>query len=483
MSRLWRRAGRWVCAFLFLAVATAIFAGCAVNQAKEVATYRRIIGADQAIAPFNPGEPLTLERSLELANQSNERLGLQGEDYLQALINRDRAAANFLPTVNLVPTGTVGGGSASTFQGTVPVVGRMNLFNGFRDVNNFRAAGLTAEQRRALLLDAQAALLLDVAGVYYQILRSEASVEVLRNTLALQDERVRDMQTKLKVGWVKLLDVAQSEAQAADTRVLLLDAKNDVLNGRSTLAFLVGAAVQESPLIDAMRVPQETPPLDQLQALAAANRQDLAATVAAVQAARYAVSVAVGQYYPSLSVDVTAFLARRNLPSDSDWNALFTANLPIFSAGLIEADVRQAWSQFRQAKMSESQTRRRVLQEVEIAYHNLQASYQRLKELEVEFTAAEAALHLAEEQFNAGLATNLERLRAQDQRLLARLRLVSEQSDQKVFYLDLLRAIGRLSLRVPGEPSTMPTTMPIEKPLTLPTTLPTTMPSTLPGIQ
>jgi outer membrane protein TolC len=184
-----------------------------------------------------------------------------------------------------------------------------------------------------------------------------------------------------------------------------------------------------------------------------------------------------------LTVDVTAFLARRNLPSDSDWNALFTANLPIFSAGLIEADVRQAWSQFRQAKMAESQTHRKVVEDVEIAYHNLQASYQRLKELEVEFAAAEAALHLAEEQFNAGLATNLERLRAQDQRLLARLRLVSEQSNQKVFYLDLLRAIGRLSLRVPGEPSTMPTTMPAEIPLTLPTTIPTTMPSTLPGIQ
>ncbi|HEX2971894.1 MAG TPA: TolC family protein [Tepidisphaeraceae bacterium] len=483
MSSVWRRMGRWWCALPLFTVALVAIVGCAVNQAKEVATYRKVIGADREIAPFIAGEPLTLERALELSNQYNERLGLQGEQYLQSLINRDRAAAAFMPTVNLVPTATIGGGSASTLTGSVPVNGSMNVFNGFQDLNNFRSAKLTIEQQRALLLNAQAGLLLDVAGIYYQILRSEASVEVLRNTLTLQEERVRDMQTRLKVGWAKLLDVAQSEAQASDTRVLLLDAKRDVINGRSTLAFLVAAPVQDSTLSDAMRIPQQVASLEQLQNIAVNNRQDLAAAAVAVGAARYAVSAAVGQYYPSLSVDVNAILARRNLVSDSDWNAIFVANLPIFSAGLIEADVRQAWSVYRQAKLAESQTRRQVVEDVEIAYHNLQISYERLKELEVEFAAAEAALRLAEEQFTAGLATNLERLRAQDQRLAARLRLVSEQFDQKVFYLNLLRAVGRLSLRLPGESATMPATLPVERPMTIPTTLPATMPTTVPGIQ
>src|SRR6266850_947862 len=179
--------------------------GCHLDQQKEVARYRKVLDADAPPIDFTPGAPLSLEQALALANQHNERLALRGEDYLQALIAKDRAASNFLPTI---------------------------------------------EQRRGLLLDAQAIVLLDVARTYYQVLRSERSVEVLKNSLNLQDERVRDFQARRRAGVVRPLDVAQTEAQASATRVSLIDARNDVVNGRTTLAFLVGAPVASSPLID-----------------------------------------------------------------------------------------------------------------------------------------------------------------------------------------------------------------------------------------
>jgi outer membrane protein TolC len=470
-------------------IASFIVAGCHLNQKEEVARYRKILDADAPLIDFAPGEPLSLEQALALANQHNERLAVRGEDYLQALIAKDRAASNFLPTISLAPTyfqqdevsgneqnGSGGGNVVASINHRldVPITGRMNIFNGFSDVANYRAAGRTIEQRRALLLDFQAVVLLDVARTYYQVLRSERSVEVLKNSLNLQDERVRDFQARRRAGVVRPLDVAQTEAQASATRVSLIDAKNDVVNGRTTLAFLVGAPVASSALIDQAKAISEVPSMADLQNEALRRRQDLAAARAAVAASKYDVEAAIGHYFPSVSFNVNYFLSRESLPSESRWNEILSLNLPIFSAGTLEADLRLAWSLLRQNKLFESLTERQVLQDVRIAYENLLASQDRLRELQVQLKAGEEALLQAEQSYKAGLGTNLERLVAQDRLLSTQLQLTSERYDQKVFYLALLRSVGALSIRLPGEqgPATQPST-------TFPsTTQPTTRPIT-----
>src|SRR5208283_3342875 len=69
-----------------------LIGGCAVDQKKEVAAYRKII--DQGVQKpieLAPGQELSLENALALANEHNEQLALRGEDYLQALINKNRA--------------------------------------------------------------------------------------------------------------------------------------------------------------------------------------------------------------------------------------------------------------------------------------------------------------------------------------------------------------------------------------------------------
>lgn len=462
--------------------------GCHLDQKKEVARYRAILDADAPQIDFTPGEPLALEQALALANQHNEQLALRGEDYLQALIAKDRAFAAFLPTISLAPTyfqqdevnaneqnSGAGGSVVSSINHRldVPITGRINVFNGFSDVATYRSAGRTIEQRRAQLLDAQAIILLDVARTYYQILRSERSVEVLKGSLNLQEERVRDFQARRRAGVVRPLDVAQTEAQASATRVSLIDARNDVVNGRTTLAFLVGAPVASSPLIDQANVISDMPNMAVLQHEAIQRRQDLAAARAGVAAAKYDVETAIGRYFPSISFNVNYFLSRESLPSQSRWNEILSANLPIFSAGILEADLRLAWSLLRQAKLAESLTERQVLQDVLIAYENVSASRDRLRELQVQVKAGEEALLQAEQSYRAGLGTNLERLVAQDRLLSAQLQLTSERYDQKIFYLGLLRAVGALSIRLPGEPA--PTTQPST---TLPSTMPTTRPIT-----
>ena len=458
-----------------VALAYAVCAGCAVDQKKEVATYRRVIDIPTtAPAEFTPGEPLTVRRTMLLANASNEQLSIEGENYLQALIDRRRAVAAFLPTVSLAPryvfrerTGGGGGGDEDDRGGSssdhrtfdLPVGSTANLFNGFSDLARLRNARLTIAQRRALLLDFQEQLLLDVAQVFYQVLRSEESVRVLENSLQVQEERLRDVRGRQGAGVVRPLDVAQVEAQASQTRVSLFAARSDVVNGRSVLAFLTAADVANSPLVEEFEAPVITYTREQLRAIGAERRRDLQAAVAATKAARQLVEAAIGQYYPSVTVDLNVFLYRESTPSDRDWEGLLRANIPLFAAGLIHADVRTAWSEFRQASLNESLTRRQVIQEVDIAHQDLTATARRVAEARTQLKAAEQAFTQADRSNEIGFATNLERLIAQDQLLTAQLQYVSQQFARKVSYLNLLRATGSLrsALETMGT-ATRPTT-------------------------
>jgi len=457
-----------------------LVAGCSVDQRKEVATYRKVIDANQpAAVRVAPGAVVTLTDALALANQNEERLAIQGETYLQALIDKDRAFVAFLPTVNLAPSyqlASVGNATfgATSHQTQVPVNAQANLFNGFRDYHALKAAEAGIEQQKQLVLDLQQTVLLDVAQTYYQILASEQSVEVLTNSLAVQRARVQNIQAQAKVGTARPLDVAQAQAQLSATQVSLNSARADVLNGRSLLAYLVDAPIEDNPLRDDYKPPADLAPLAGWQAQAEAGRQDLLAAAAAVKSARENVEVAFGQYYPSVDLNLNYQLYDEALSGGGAWTGLLSLNLPIFTGGLIEANVRTAWSQFRQAALTQAQLRRQIDQIVETAYVNLDLARRQLRELQVEVEAARQALYLADQLYHAGNGTLLDVLIAQDTLLSTQLQLTTEQFTQKTAYFNLLRTVGTLKLQMTS--ATRPSQQHIRELATQPTTIPTTRP-------
>ena len=451
----------WLAAMVVL-----LASGCVVDQAREVQTYREGLdaGQTQPPAPFSPNESVTLKRALVLANANNEQLAESGEGYLQSLINKDRAFARFLPTIRFAPTYmrqekssyAEGNSSISKFLRDktldAPLQGSMNV-NPFQDAPALWAATSKAEQQRALLLDQQAILLLDVAQTYYQVMRSEKQVEVLANSVKVQQQRVNDMDVQRRVGVARPVDVAQSEAQLAGTRNALIRARNDVRNGRAMLAQLMGVPLVEGELAGGFKVPSEIGSVDSLLPLADVQRQDLQAAMLQVKAAAEGLEAAWRGYFPSISLNLTRYLYRESFPDDVDWTGLIQVDLPIFSAGLVHANVRTAYSRLRQAHLAETGLRRMVLRELRVAVDNVTADAQQIKQLGVRLTSAREALRQADAAYRAGLGTNLQRLIAQDQLLSAELALTEEQFNHIVDYMRLLRVVGLLDVGLTPLPS------------------------------
>jgi outer membrane protein TolC len=277
------------------------------------------------------------------------------------------------------------------------------------------------------------------------VLRSERQVEVLNDSLAVQEERVRLVRDQFAHKLATRLDVAQSEAQADATRVTLVQAQGDVRNGRFTLAYLIGVPAIQGPLVDDLSPPGSWPAEPFFEQQALHFRRDYFAAHANTVAARHAVDVYISQYYPAVSLNVSGFLYREYFSDASKWDAILSGNVPIFSAGLIQADVQQAWSRLRQAALYESDIRRTLLHDVQTAYQNLLTADRSVVELQGEVAAANEAYTQAQSAFANGLAINLDVLTAENQLLSAQLQLTGARYDRIVFYLDLIRGIGRLT--------------------------------------
>jgi outer membrane protein TolC len=250
-----------------------------------------------------------------------------------------------------------------------------------------------------------------------------------------------------------------------------------VVKARALLGLAIGTETAVLSKLTDELVIDNVPDLGILLQQAQLTRQDLVAAKATVQVAEQGVYQAFSQYLPSATFSAQYFLDRQSIPATSDWIRLLTVNMPIFSAGLIEEGIRNAWSQLRQAKLAESLTHRLVNQQVQVAYEDFLATGKRIGELEIEVEAAAEALRQAEQAYSAGVATNLDRIQAQDALLTAQLQLVVEQYRYKLDYLRLLRQVGLIATRLPGEQPGTPMTLPAGL-LQTPSEGPTTQPAT-----
>ncbi len=449
-----RRWGGWGTHAGAALVLCAVIASCATDQQADVESYREISDPPGSLPTHAAGDDLSLADALRLTAARNEQLAAQGERYIQALAERQRLAANLMPTFNLFANVAVRENTRvlAAVQSDAGIGTQYTLLTGMGDFRSVEAAEYTAASERWLILDLREALLLQTVRAYYEALRAERLCQVLESSVTVQLERLKDVKARNEVGFARPLDVAQIEAQVSRTRALLIQARGQAREARATLALLTNADIHGSGLTDAYDPPLEIPPIDVLLALARAHRPDVVAARNDASAARLHVDAAISQFAPAIGINLDYFLVRAPDDSLSSVASLIAIRVPIFSAGRIEAEVRGAWSIFRERVLDYRLRVREVRRDVETFESQLRASRARIEELRTQVNVAREALTLAEATYEAGLGTNLERVTAQDDLLNAELQYTGELFIAKASYLALMRACGLLSADRIGTP-------------------------------
>lgn len=294
---------------------------------------------------------------------------------------------------------------------------------------------------------ARVAVAAEVARTVLEIRGLDAELQVVRDTLASDEDVVAITASRARAGFADELDVSRARRTLETTGATLTRLDGDRRERELALAALLGRApgeitVSVRPLPRRDVVPALGVPADLLT-----RRPDVRSAERALAAARARVGAAEAERYPDVSISGQLSLQGRNTSDLVNRDAYVlgigpSLTVPLLDGGRIDALVAQAESDERLAL---TRLRRAVvdaLVEVDTAATQRSRAEQRVARLDAAERAARDTEQLSLDRFGAGAVDFLDVTEARTQRLaIERDRRVAER-DALVRLVDLYAALG-----------------------------------------
>lgn len=270
-------------------------------------------------------------------------------------------------------------------------------------------------------------LTVTVVQAFYGLLAAQART-VNAQRASDEGQRFLDLSRKLEEGGeVAHSDTIKAQIQANELRRAGEDARLAEQNARLALAVLLFPNFFEDfTLVNDLGSTPALPPMSELQAMAARNNPELQAAFAALMVANKEVGVARAGYLPSLSldmlygIDANQFAKRARDGSENlGYGGIATLNIPIWNWGAQQSKVRQAELLRHQAQVELSAAQRQAIADLHSFYGEAKLAYEQLQALKQSTELAEQSLRLTNLRYQAGEASALEVVDAQNTLTLA----------------------------------------------------------------
>jgi multidrug efflux system outer membrane protein len=287
--------------------------------------------------------------------------------------------------------------------------------------------------------------LAEVVRNYIDYRRLEQQIKLTQENLTAQQSTLTAVREQVKEGVASLLDLARVESQAGTTEANLPDLTSQMVTSRNNLAVLAGLTPEQIlSYIKPQPLPSVPPGfLLSTPANVIASRPDVQAAERDLAAATANQGVALSNWFPKLNLASLFGLQHfTGLPSFGAWNVGGTIQLPIIDFGRVRAMVRQADARQQEALATYEQTIKAALADIESSL----TAYTKAKEREAILEKAAAASRQAEElariQYKEGIASLLDVLDAQRQRLETETTLLTARANVGQSYAALYKALG-----------------------------------------
>jgi outer membrane protein len=363
-------------------------------------------------------------------------------------ITGNRTAFNPGPTAVAGITVSPGMFSFNTYQSNqLTVQATQPIYSGGHTVAQTRVAIQTVQSTRAMTLATESTVLQSVAQAYLDVVENQSLVEVNRNNVKVLREQLTATQDRFRVGEVTRTDVAQAEASLAQAIGNLVSAEGALAQARAEYV----AAVGKPPGI--LVLPRERPALpatrEEAQTLAANNNFNVISANFAELAARDNIDVVRSQLLPQISL--VGSLDRSAAPSVTISDSIeYSASLgvqmtmPLYEAGAIYSQTRQAEQTVGQRRSAVDQARRLAVQTATDAWEALKSGRAAVISFAAAVRAAQIALQGTQQEALVGTATTLDVLIQVQTLLTAQSTLVMAEHDTALAEFNIAAATGRL---------------------------------------
>lgn len=323
----------------------------------------------------------------------------------------------------------------SSFNGNLNA--SVNLFQGFQKMNQIKQNKLLLEADQTNTAKVKNDLILQVITAYLQILYNKDFLVTANQQLAVAESQLKQQQQLLDVGNKTLADLSQAKSQVATAQLSVTNAANALTISYLTLAQLMdipSASKYEiqAPLLASFNNPSTQYNPDQVYDEALKIFPDVKLAAIRTEAAKRAIEVAKGSYYPSLSFGgslgtnysssryrmiATGMVERYPFIDQftDNFNQAVGINLqiPIFTGYAARSGVRRARISYLQNQTQEQLTKNNLNKVIYQAVADLKAAESRFQSTTDTYLAQKDAYYVIEQRYEVGLVNSLDYSTAQ----------------------------------------------------------------------
>jgi len=396
----------------------------------------------QAAAASGPAM-ITLADALQRAQHTNPEYRSAVTDYGLAREDRVQSRATLLPNVvynnsfiYTEPNGThTATGAYIANNGVHEYISQGNVsqvvsLSSFADYRRTAAAEAVAKAKAEI---AARGLVVTVVRSYYGLVIAQRKYATEQRA-AEEAERFLSISQKLEQGGeVAHSDVIKAQLQFQGTQRDFQEFRLGMEQARLDLAVLIFADFNENfSVVDDLQQPQALPEYSDVQTLAAQKNPQLRAAVEALRAAKFEVTSAWGAFLPAggidyfYGIDANHFATSQIDPATGlkinnlGYSVVASLQIPIWSWGADRSRLKQADLRRDQAKVELSFAQRQLVGNLRSFYDEAETSRSELESLNRSAELADESLRLTTLRYEAGEATVLEVVDAQNTLTAAR---------------------------------------------------------------
>jgi outer membrane protein len=376
---------------------------------------------------------ITFQEAIRIALDQNSTLKQAENAAALDQVGVTAARQQFLPDLQLAVRGSENYGrnfdsdegrivDQATTNATIGLSSGVVLFDGFGNTATLKAAEFNRDASSLDLQRSRETIAFTVATNYLALISLQEQLQVQRENLSAQAALEQQIQTYVDAGARTIADLYQQQANAASAKLAVVNGERSTrlaevdlmqtlqLDPRGTYEF-------EAPAFGSLYPATTELDLSSLLTRAYAQRADIVAGKARVDAAAQNVRVARSGHWPTVSLSAgydTAYTSAADLPFSDQIDQRrggsigLGISIPIFDRGSASAATRRAEIQQQSAQVDLDSLQNDVGLQVRRAHLDLEAAHEQLAAAEAQLKAAELALKTSQERYNAGASTLVE---------------------------------------------------------------------------
>lgn len=329
-----------------------------------------------------------------------------------------------------------------------------NIYAGGATVANIGKTESEVLGGKANLFGVEQQTLFDAVSAHEGVRATNDIVNYQKQSVDFNQKFLERAEARYEVGAVSRTEVETVKANLEGAKADVSQAVGNYESAKAKYAQVVGSPAEK--LLPASIIFPLPKSLEEVLDIAKAYNPSIIAAKYALEAAQYNVDLQIAGLLPNLGIQGQVGNTRGGgshgfnqpqHPKTTKLSAAAILNIPLYSQGIPNSKVRQAYQTVAQQKVDLVTAQRQVVQQATSAWADFFAAQGAVKGFIAQVKAQELALEGAVEEFNVGLMSAVDVVEIQINLITAQINLVGAQQELITTAYAILQAMGRLTAR------------------------------------